>query len=505
MQVQSPTALSDPLRVVSIKHDGFYRNLLLDLAQLLHDRHGSELHWYCPRPEMVAFLKSDPRTEIFASINHVDAAHRSRFDTAFDEDAVMRHARELEQRYGTTINRFAVTDRHFGRGFAPTGFFHPRSRQSEGSSYGHFVETYNDFLDYWDREFENKGIGLHITSDWRETAVARSRGALSRRAMSSRFQNYHFWATDEFGFSDRLEPAYLAATAADTDVEIASGPLTTVKQIEGRRRNADVRYLLRSLLRKLRTYAYHRYKGHSKASHYYLHDELRFIVKQWRDARRMQAPGLVSQAQLAGRPYVYLPLQVDPEMGYQGQSPEYFYQHSAIMSVARDLPAGVVLAVKEHFPALGRRPANFYDQLRDLKNVALVDIRENGLELIRGAAAVVSITGTAGQEAAVLGKPVITFGRHNIYNILPHVSVVTDEAQIEGYLHRAMSADFDAQAARTAGARYIDALKAISFDLESANLDDKAAYSPASVEAAYDRLLESLHQPEARNAGLAQA
>lgn len=65
----------------------------------------------------------------------------------------------------------------------------------------------------------------------------------------------------------------------------------------------------------------------------------------------------------------------------------------------------------------------------------------------------------------MLGKPVITFGRHNQYNILDHVFTVTDETRLKDYLRQALDPAFDRAKARRDGARYLEATKAISFDL----------------------------------------
>ena len=64
--------------------------------------------------------------------------------------------------------------------------------------------------------------------------------------------------------------------------------------------------------------------------------------------------------------------------------------------IARDLPADVKLVVKEHIPALGRRPRDFYHQILELKNVYIADPSDNGIEYIKLSKGVSLITGTAG-------------------------------------------------------------------------------------------------------------
>ena len=66
-------------------------------------------------------------------------------------------------------------------------------------------------------------------------------------------------------------------------------------------------------------------------------------------------------------------------------SPEYFYQLSCIAALSRDLPAGAILVVKETLAATGRRPRDFYAQIKEFKNVVMLDIRELGLEVVRAA------------------------------------------------------------------------------------------------------------------------
>ena len=172
-----------------------------------------------------------------------------------------------------------------------------------------------------------------------------------------------------------------------------------------------------------------------KAKGYYLGENLRYFARMYRDWRRLGRLATTRLADLDKTPFVFYPLHLEPEMALQGLSPEYFYQLSLIAAVSRDLPAGVLLAVKEAFGAVGRRPADFYGQIAEFKNVVMLHPLELGVDCVRRAAAVVTICGTAGFEAAVMGRPVVAFGRHNVYNFLPHVTPVTDEARLQGASH----------------------------------------------------------------------
>jgi hypothetical protein len=148
--------------------------------------------------------------------------------------------------------------------------------------------------------------------------------------------------------------------------------------------------------------------------------------------------------------------------------------------------------VKETPYGIGRRPPHFYDQIARLHNVVMLSVDEPGFEVVRAAKAVAVIIGTTGHEAAILGKPVISFGRHNLFDELPHVFVVTDQAELRVLLGRALDARFDAEGARRAGRLFLRAVIETSFDMEDYTYHDKSAYGVHVVQRCVDALLNSL-------------
>ena len=100
-----------------------------------------------------------------------------------------------------------------------------------------------------------------------------------------------------------------------------------------------------------------------KARGYYTGEELRYFIRRWRDRRALTGTRLAKLSDMKGTRFVFYPLHTEPETALLQLSPEYFYQLSAIAALSRDLPAGVMLAVKETYEAIGRRPADFYGQI----------------------------------------------------------------------------------------------------------------------------------------------
>ena len=124
--------------------------------------------------------------------------------------------------------------------------------------------------------------------------------------------------------------------------------------------------------------------------------------------------------------YVYFPLVTEPETSLHGIASDFFFQLSAIQMISRDLPASHKLIVKEHLPAIGRRPKELYKQILELKNVLIADPLEYGINYINESSAVALVTGTAGWEASAIGIPVITFSKYNADNFLDHVYYVNN-------------------------------------------------------------------------------
>ena len=107
--------------------------------------------------------------------------------------------------------------------------------------------------------------------------------------------------------------------------------------------------------------------------------------------------------------YIY-PLHLQPEASTLIFAPEYVNQVELIRNIARVLPFGSLLYVKEHPAAYGRHSDGFYKELRKLHNVKLISPRESGRDLLTSSAGVIVLSGTMGWEAMLLGAPVFVLG-----------------------------------------------------------------------------------------------
>lgn len=473
----------DVFKSVAIREFPVFWPFMIDLCRALKERYNSQIHYYALHDGGTKFYKKTA-PDLFDTINVVHPEVHDLLPVA-DPDAVYARARVIENEYGPSINWYMLLDRLKGRGFSPGGYFHPRAPKSKRATHVQVVDGINRLFSFWEHEFSEKGISLCFNPLFIEAAVARKFGAASTTASASRYENMHYWTTDEFGFSSEIESAFRNCELSDDEeLTIDHAPhfqrhmqLILAKKIRFSR-------VIKKSLHKAYKHVYWHYKGSSKAGQYYFHSDVALYYREWRDMHRVSGPHMPKLKDIEGRRFVFYGLHVEPETAFQARSPEYFYQMAAITSAARDLPADVMLVVKEHIDGVGRRPTLMYEQIRELKNVIFIDILESGLEIVKQSDAVITICGTNGQEAAVMGKPVISFGRHNLYNFLPHVIVIRDEADLRGALVKALQGGIDKEQARRDGRRFLKSLKEISFDMKDFSYLNPEGYDSDSVETA---------------------
>jgi predicted glycosyltransferase len=131
-----------------------------------------------------------------------------------------------------------------------------------------------------------------------------------------------------------------------------------------------------------------------------------------------------------------------------------------------------------------------------MTNVLFLDPHIPGLEVTRKAGLVATITGTTGLEAAILGVPVLSFGKYNMYNMLPHVRYVNSWLEITPAV-RELTRDFESGRKRREanGRRFLRAMVDISVDC--GETDFKSEVEPELLESIMALLEKTLPQRSA--------
>ena len=143
-------------------------------------------------------------------------------------------------------------------------------------------------------------------------------------------------------------------------------------------------------------------------------------------------------------PFVYYPLQTEPERTLLLGAPFYTDQIELITRIAKALPVGFKLYVKEHaaMAMLGWRKISFYKKILELPNVSLIHPSVRFEELITKCALVTTIRGTVGVEAAFYNKPAIVFSNVS-YAALPSVHRLHDMEDLPVVIRNMLDANVD--------------------------------------------------------------
>ena len=116
--------------------------------------------------------------------------------------------------------------------------------------------------------------------------------------------------------------------------------------------------------------------------------------------------------------FIYVPLHFQPERTTSPMGGVYVDQILMIETLAAALPDNWFLYVKEHPSQMWINGLNYsscrypgyYERISRIKNTYLIPFETNSYDLIKNCSAVATVTGTAGWEAILRLKPVITFG-----------------------------------------------------------------------------------------------
>lgn len=120
--------------------------------------------------------------------------------------------------------------------------------------------------------------------------------------------------------------------------------------------------------------------------------------------------------------FVLFTLHQEPERTLLIESPFYTNQFEVIRNIARSLPTGYKLYVKEHFSQELRewREISYYEELLQIPNVRLFHPSSNIEKLVQSSSLVISIAGTICLEAAFYQKPSIILTNLG-FSVLPSI------------------------------------------------------------------------------------
>lgn len=144
--------------------------------------------------------------------------------------------------------------------------------------------------------------------------------------------------------------------------------------------------------------------------------------------------------------FAYFPLHSEPEREILIQARYNFNQIVVATNIAKSLPIGMMLYVKEH-PVMrdeGWRDIEYYKQFLKLPNVKLIHPLISSHELIKECKIAMTISGDVALESAFYNKPSIVFSDVD-YAVLPSVFRVTNFEELSTVILKALETKIDPQ------------------------------------------------------------
>lgn len=200
----------------------------------------------------------------------------------------------------------------------------------------------------------------------------------------------------------------------------------------------------------------------NRLTRYSLGDLVRMYVGRRRNlfayqrARPWRTPG--------ASPFCLYALHTQPESSIDVAGSYFSDQAALVTFIARSLPVSHELYVKVHPTDVDGQPLSFYRRLAAVPGVRLINYDVDSRTLVQRASIVFTLTGTIGYEAALAGKPVVTFAR-NYFNGLPTVSYCDAPPRLPGLIDAALAMRPDAST-RLEIIEAVAALRASAFDGE---------------------------------------
>lgn len=192
-------------------------------------------------------------------------------------------------------------------------------------------------------------------------------------------------------------------------------------------------------------------------------------------------------------PFVFFPLHTEPKSSLLVEAQAADHQLAILNWLAKTVPAGWYVIVKEHPAQASARTNPFWEQVRRYPNVIVGATLERAEEYARRAKAVAVINSTVGIQAALAGTPVITFHKHYVARLMPHVLYADSYDTTVAAMRRVVNGELPAQAERWAAARaYLEAFAAFEFPIDDPALLAGRAASEALSAATFDTLYRKL-------------
>jgi hypothetical protein len=317
-------------------------------------------------------------------------------------------------------------DRGLGKGYLLNAPSHPEVIKAWWSKEKKFTQLLNEFLRYEKAlDILTPEIVVSVAISKVAHLICRHRGISVKILTPPRFGSLYYWATDEYANCPELNQTLVKNVASFEKInelpEVEYEQTKFAQYFFGKINFSHFSAIRSAAYRVLRESYQMLRKTHTSFSEGYSYLSWNGpILRKPRIYNYFCKYG-VSIKEMEGTRYVLFPLHMEPEASLLALSPELNNSIELITWISKNLPADMFVVVKEQPDSYGIRNRLYYDNLRRMANVVIAHPKIHGRDWINSCFAVATITGTMGFEAVASHKPVLSFGKHQVVNLLPTV------------------------------------------------------------------------------------
>jgi hypothetical protein len=395
---------------IGTEQKGFF----ISLAKILAERHKV---WFIARDQNVKKVILERVPELGKNIIVL-----SEYNPKVDAKRVVEESVKREKQYGEAFSMIMSYDRALGQGYLFNADRHPHIIRSTWPHTRKLNTVLEQFLRF-EQIFDSRSFDMLLGHDRPLIldVIANHHGVKYLTLGLSRYENNYLWFENRYEEKERYTELIKSALREEEteDEGIAYKPYGQYM--------ATARLLDYSYLWALRRASYifaHEVYVHLRRIHkrdsYGFAGWIPSLFRSPNNYRYLLKHGTRPE-ETEKYKIVYFALHQEPESALMSISPEFNNSMEIMAWVSKSLPADTLLIVKENPWAFGVRSRGYYRNLMKISNLHFAHPAVPSWEWINRANLVVTITGTVGFEAVYFGKPVLSFGAHQIINHLPTV------------------------------------------------------------------------------------
>ena len=352
--------------------------------------------------------------------NNIDKEYKSINDNTIIKEAVI-----LEKKYGTSLSFLIGKDRALGRGYLLNVDRYPDVIRANWNKEKKILYFLNIFKNIEKIILSSKPkIIFSVSRSYFISIIAKKYNIRYLTISAARIGNRFYWSDNDSNTNSELIKKMKHSKSLKNFGKTLKKEQKFLQIIESKKLHAKIKYNFSNIFFEIFLQILKEFKQAVKGSRrkfsYYLFGWVPVIIRKYFSYRFVTKNSKLLK-DVKKKKFVYIPLNLEPEIALLGISPEFNNTLEMITWVSKSLPADYSIVVKEQPFAYGTRSKWFYKSLIQMPNVYLANPKIHPWDWIKDCFCVATITGSAAFEAVHFNKPVLSFGMHQIVNYLPTV------------------------------------------------------------------------------------